>query len=108
MLVCCSVVSVIVLLALFGVTIVAIIQAIIAKIERVAWAKTLVDMPIGKLESELSSLVVKDDNLSFGFLQMSKAQQQDVVSKLGDVQARMRILEQLINERQRLKSGKNE
>jgi hypothetical protein len=105
MLVCCSVVSLIVLLALFGTTIVVVIQAIVAKTQRVAWAKTLVDLPIGRLMSELSALVVEKGDLTFGYLEMSKGQQYQVTSKLGDVEARIKILERLISERQNLEFG---
>jgi hypothetical protein len=108
MLVCCSVISVIVILALLGGVILLIIQAIIAKISRTAWAKTLVDMPIGRLEAELSFLVKKKGSLLNGFLGMSKGQQQDVTSKIGDVEARIKILERLISERQSVKSDKSD
>ncbi len=106
MLVCCGVISVIVLLAVFGVTIIAIIQAIFAKIDRTAWAKTLVDLPTSKLESELTVLKFKRAGLTSGFLGMSKSDQQKVTSKVNDVEARIRILERLISERQGLESGK--
>jgi hypothetical protein len=99
MLVVCSAISIIVILALFGSTLVAIERAIIAKIARMTWTKTLVDLPTSKLKSELSRLRVKKDGLTFGYLEMSKAQQYDVVSKSGDVEARIRILERLISER---------
>jgi hypothetical protein len=106
MLVCCSVISLIVLLAVFGFTIIAIIQAILAKTERTAWAKTLVDFPMDKLKFELTHLTLKKGGLTSGYLEMSKGQQQQVVSKLGDIEARIKILECLISERQNLESGK--
>ncbi len=101
MLVCCSVISVIVLLAVFGVTIIAIIQAIFAKIDRTAWAKTLVDLPMSKLESELTVLKLKRAGLVSGFLGMSKTDQQKVTSEVNDVEARTKILEQMISEQHR-------
>ncbi len=105
MLVCCAIISLFVLLALFGFVIVAIIKAGVDKTQRMAWTKTLVDFPTGKLKSELSDLMAKKSSLTFGYLEKSKGQRYDVVSKLGDVEARIKILERLISERENLESS---
>jgi hypothetical protein len=106
MLVCCSVISLIILLALFGTILVAIVQAIVAKAERTAWAKTLVGLPLQELEAKLSVLEEDERFATLGFLEMSKGQQQQVVSKVSDIKARIEILKQLISERRGLESGK--
>ncbi len=106
MLVCCSVVSLIMILALFGGILVAIVRAIVAKAERTAWAKTLVGLPLQELEARLHALEKAESSATFGFLEMSKGQQHDAVSKVSDIKARIKILERLISERQGLESGK--
>jgi hypothetical protein len=106
MLVCCSIISVIVLLALFGGILFAILQAIVAKIERKTWAKTLVNLPLQELEARLSALEEDERFATYGFLEMTKGQQQEVVSIVTDIKARIKILEQLMSERRGLESGK--
>jgi hypothetical protein len=104
MYVCCGVISLIILLALLG----SMVQPIVAKIGRIAWARTLVGLPMGKLKSELTALKQKKGGLTSGYLGMSSGQQHHVVSKLNDVEARIRVLERLISKRQRLESGKSD
>ncbi len=106
MLVCCSIISVIVLLALFGTILVTIFQAIVNKIERTAWTKTLVNLPLQELEDRLRVLEKHKSIALFGYLEKSESQKQQVSSKLSDTHDRIRILERLISERQGLESGK--
>jgi hypothetical protein len=100
MIVVCGAIFFIVFLALFGLTILAAILGIIAKIQRVAWAKTLVDFPTDKLRSELSGLMWDNDRLKARYSEMPKNQLADANSELRDLEARIKILERLISERE--------
>ncbi len=102
----CGVIFLIVFLALFGGLIVVIIREIIVKIQRTAWTKTLVDFPTNKLRSELSRLMGEKGRLNVRYSEMSKIQRTDADSELRDLEARIKILERLISEREILEFGK--
>lgn len=97
--VCCSVVSMVVLIALLGTIIVRIIQGIARKLDTNAWAKTLVGLKLSQLIHQKSELELKRSVTLSGFLQMTQGQQYHVTSQLGDIDARLKILYKLIAEK---------
>ncbi len=100
MMIVCGAIFFIVFLALFGLTILAAILGIIAKIQRMAWAKTLVDFPTNKLRSELSGLMGDNDRLKARYSEMPKNRRAGADWELRDLEARIEILERLISERE--------
>jgi hypothetical protein len=100
--VCCGAIAFILFLALASWLIKGAFHLIVDWNQRRAWAKTLVDLPMDKLKSELSALTVRKGHQDDGVWGGHGA-----AAVLDELEGKIAILKRVIRRRQRVESDKS-